>query len=283
MKVSIHRERLKTLRTQEGYQLAFVDEGQGPAILLLHGVPTSSYLYRHIIPLLSAKGRRVIAPDLLGYGASDKPHGYDIYSHELQARRIIELMDFLKIGSWSHVCHDMGGMVTWEIMRTHPEKIAGLVLLNTIIYPEGFCPPIKMKKNILTRWYTNLYCSALLGKQMIAATFKNGLSDEYKLSSEVLTAYALPMSEGSSNALYYFFSQTSIPLPDYAEVLKQVKVPVKIIWGMKDEILVWKTQAARIMRDLNLTSNDVSEIQECKHFIQEEHPQFIADVISSLY
>lgn len=89
---SEHRSRLRFFNSREG-KIAYVDEGKGPVILLIHGVPTSSWLYRNIIPGLAESGKRVIAIDMLGYGYSDKPEGYEIYNAANHGGRLLELMD----------------------------------------------------------------------------------------------------------------------------------------------------------------------------------------------
>ena len=99
-------------------------------LLLLHGVPTSSWLYRKMIDELS-EHHRIIAPDMLGFGSSDSPKGYDIYEPKEHGKRILELMDFLQIKSWNHVFHDAGGLWTWELLSRSPERIEKLIILNS--------------------------------------------------------------------------------------------------------------------------------------------------------
>ena len=127
--------------------IKYIDKGEGDVLLLLHGIPTSGWLYRKMIDELS-NNYRVIVPDMLGFGSSDSPKGYDIYSPQEHAKRLLELMSSLKIESWNHVFHDAGGLWTWELMKTASEKIKALIILNTIIFEEGFNPPIRFKKGI---------------------------------------------------------------------------------------------------------------------------------------
>ncbi len=72
---------------------------------------------------LVEKGFRVIAPDMLGFGNSDSPKGYDIYASKEHAKRIIELMDFLQIESWAHLMHDAGGLWTWELLKNNATRV----------------------------------------------------------------------------------------------------------------------------------------------------------------
>ena len=84
-------------------------------LLLVHGVPTSSWLYRRLVDPLVSRGNRVIVPDLLGFGASDKPKQLALYHPRKQGERLIALMDHLGCRRWWHACHDVGGLWTWEV------------------------------------------------------------------------------------------------------------------------------------------------------------------------
>jgi len=92
--------------------ISYIDKGEGEPILLLHGVPTSGWLYRKMIDPLVKKGYRVIVPDMLGYGSSDNPDGYDIYDKKEQARHILGLMEHLNIPNWHHVMHDVPKLIS---------------------------------------------------------------------------------------------------------------------------------------------------------------------------
>ena len=115
------------------WHLSYVDAGptDGEPILLVHGVPTSSWSYRHLIALLSKRGFRVIAPDNLGFGNSSKPDSRDVYRLDRQAARLLALMEHLGVPTWTQVLHDVGGPITWEMMIAEPGRIERLVLLNT--------------------------------------------------------------------------------------------------------------------------------------------------------
>lgn len=106
---------------------------------------------------LISDGYRVIAPDMLGFGSSANPDGYDIYSAKQHGKRILELMNYLKINTWTHVTHDAGGLWTWELLKQDKKRVAKLILLNTIVYEEGFHPPIKMKKAL----FLHLACGCI--------------------------------------------------------------------------------------------------------------------------
>ena len=112
--------------------IAFVDEGVGQPVLFLHGNPTSSYLWRNIIPYVSGD-YRVVAPDLIGMGDSSKP---DIsYTFEESAAYIDALIDHLALENIILVVHDWGSVIGMRYARQNPENVAGLVFMEALIPP----------------------------------------------------------------------------------------------------------------------------------------------------
>ncbi len=258
--------------TQDGL-IKYIDKGEGPAILLLHGVPASGWLYRKMIDPLAKKGYRVIVPDMLGYGSSDSPEGFEIYNNENHAKRILELMESLGIESWTHVMHDAGGLWTWELIKQDPDKIEKLVVLNTIIYEEGFYPPVRMKPGGFAKTAMWAYRNGVTTNTLLKKLFKEGLK-ENTLNPVDVEGYKTPLLEGKTDAMYYFFSQTCNDLPDYSEVFENVKVPVSVIWGIHDTMLQWPPQENRAANALGVRPEDIHFVDE-KHFIQETKAQEI--------
>ena len=253
-----------------------MDKGEGEVLLLLHGVPTSGWLYRHMIDTL-AKSYRVIAPDMLGYGSSDSPEGYEIYSEENHANRLLALMDSLKIETWSHVMHDAGGLWTWALMKNHSQRISRLLILNTVIYEAGFKPPIRFQKGWLAQVAMWSYRNGISTNLMLKGLFKTGLTKN-TLSKEALAGYKTPLLEGKTKAMYYFFTQTCTALPDVSEIIKKLDLPVLVIWGKNDDFLKWKPQADSVRQDVRISDKNIHLI-DAKHFIQEEQPELINELL----
>lgn len=266
----------KTYLSKDG-QIQYIDKGEGPVIVLLHGVPTSGWLYRHIIDLLVDEGYRVIAPDMLGFGTSDSPKGYDIYSEAQHAERLLGLLNHLNIDHWTHVMHDAGGLWTWELIKKAPDRITKLVILNTIIYEAGFAPPIRFKPGLFAKLAMWSYRNGVTTNLMLKGLFKEGLT-ENNLSTIDIEGYKAPLLAGKTRAMYYFFSQTCNALPDYTSVIKTLNVPTLVIWGKNDSFLKWEPQSDNVIRDLSIASDNI-HLLDAKHFIQEEHPKVISDLI----
>ncbi len=270
------RQSQESFSSREGV-LKYIDRGQGPVIVLLHGVPTSGWLYRKMIDPLIAQGYRVIVPDMLGFGSSDSPEGYEIYTEEMHAQRILELMNHLQIDSWTHVMHDAGGLWTWELMERAPEKIKNLIILNTIIYEEGFDPPIRFEPGFMARTAMWSYRNGITTNIMLKGLFKEGLT-ENNLNKTDIEGYKKPLKEGKTKAMYYFFTQTCNALPDYQPMIQKMGTPTAIIWGKNDSFLKLEPQQEALVKDLNISSENI-HLLEAKHFIQEEKPEEIVQLI----
>ena len=256
--------------------IKYIDQGQGPVIVLLHGIPTSGWLYRHMIDEL-AKTHRVIAPDMLGFGSSQSPKGYAIYSEENHAKRLLALMDSLEIATWNHVMHDAGGLWTWALIKQQPGRISNLVVLNTIIYEEGFDPPIRFDEGFLARTAMWAYRNGITTNTMLLGLFKAGMT-ENTLNKTDLEGYKTSLLEGKTKAMYYFFTQTCNLLPDISEAVKNINIPVAVIWGENDAFLSWEPQKTKVINALRISEENI-HILDAKHFIQEEKPEEISGLI----
>lgn len=265
----------KTFPSNEG-KIKYIDKGEGEVLMLLHGVPTSGWLYRKMIDKL-AQNYRVIVPDMLGFGNSDSPKGYEIYSEEKHAARLLGLMNFLNIEKWTHVFHDAGGLWTWEIFKKEPHRVKKLVILNTIIYETGFEPPIRFKKGLLARIVMWSYRNGFTTNGMLSGLFKSGMTKN-TLEKSDLEGYKTPLLEGKTNAMYYFFTQTCNTLSNYKEVLQKIELPVAVIWGEHDSFLKWQPQKEEVIADLNILEENI-HLLDAKHFIQEEQPEQIVEYI----
>ncbi|GAA4276021.1 alpha/beta fold hydrolase [Aquimarina mytili] len=251
----------------DGGLVKYIDKGKGPAIVLLHGVPTSGWLYRKMIDPLVDRGYRVIVPDMLGYGSSDSPEGFELYNAENHAKRLLQLMESLGIEKWSHVMHDAGGLWTWELIKQNPNKIEKLIVLNTIIYEDGFYPPVRMKPGGMAKTAMWAYRNGVTTNTLLKKLFEEGLK-ENTLNVLDVEGYKTPLLEGKTDAMYYFFSQTCNELPDYSDVFKNIDIPVSVIWGIHDTMLQWPPQENRVARALKINPEDIHFVDE-KHFIQE--------------
>ena len=115
-----------------GLRMHYLDEGPGDAdpILLLHGEPTWSYLYRKMIPVLTAAGHRIIAPDLIGFGRSDKPAKQEDHTYKMHVDSIAELLEAIELENITLVCQDWGSLIGLRVAAENPDRFDRIVLAN---------------------------------------------------------------------------------------------------------------------------------------------------------
>lgn len=130
------------LELKDGLRVHYLDEGprDGPVVFLLHGEPTWCYLFRHMIPPLVAQGFRVVAPDLIGFGKSDKPLARDAYSYAGQVAWMREVIEALDLNGITLGCQDWGSLIGLRLAAEMPQRFHGVALSNGGL-PEGGEPP----------------------------------------------------------------------------------------------------------------------------------------------
>ena len=117
-----------------GFRLAHLDVGEGPPVVFLHGEPTWSFLWRHVIPPVRDAGFRCIAPDLAGFGRSDKPIDIDWYTYDAHTASVTALVDELDLHDATVVVHDWGGPIGLRVAVDNPDRIARVVVLDTGLF-----------------------------------------------------------------------------------------------------------------------------------------------------
>lgn len=131
-------------RTEPGITLSVHDAGEGPAVVMSHGFPELGYSWRHQFPALVGAGFRAIAPDQRGYGASDRPEPITAYDIHHLCGDLASMLDALGIEKAVFVGHDWGGFVVWAMPYLHPDRVAGVVGVNTPHLPRPPMSPMSM-------------------------------------------------------------------------------------------------------------------------------------------
>jgi pimeloyl-ACP methyl ester carboxylesterase len=247
-------------------------------VLLLHGWPTSSFLWRNVMPAI-ARRNRVVALDLPGFGASDKPLGVR-YGFELFDRALDGFLAALGIDETGIAVHDLGGPigVHWALHR--PERVTRVALLNTLVYPEFSDAVLEFIRLCSTPGLRE----QITGPQGLEAVMRLGLADETNLTDDVLAGVREPFaSEDSRRAL----ADAGIGLElqgfeEIARLLPSLSVPVRIVYGEQDRILpdVGETMA-RVKRDL--PQAEVTGLPDCGHFLQEEAPAKVGELLAGFF
>ena len=277
-----HRDQQQKFTTSTG-TIAYTDHGEGPTLILLHGVPSSSWMYRKIIPELQ-DNVRVISVDLLGFGSSEKPDDANAaYALRDHSTRLEELLASLDVENYALLVHDMGGLVGWELMRDKPDAITHLVVLNTIVNDEGFVQP-SMSDSPFSAAMAEMYALPVLSEALITSAFNNlGLKDEYALTEVEIQGYVLPVREGSSPALDAFFSGLDddlfARLDENKTELSNYNGETLVMWGAKDELLTTR-QIPILQTMLDVPDSNILTYADNAHFLAEEIPEEIVSRVT---
>jgi haloalkane dehalogenase len=262
----------------DGLTIAYRELGSGPPVLLLHGWPTSSYLWREVM-LPIAERNRVLAIDLPGFGGSDKPLGVR-YGFELFERTLDGFLAALGVEEVGLAVHDLGGPVGlhWAVQR--PERVTRLAILNTLVYPEFSEAVLQFIKACSTPELRE----QLTSPAGLEAAMGLGLADEANLTEEMLEGVREPFrSPESRRAL----ADAGIGLePDgFAEIarlLPSLEMPVRVVYGERDRILPdVKETMTRVKQDL--PQAEVTALPGCGHFLQEEAPDEVGALLARFF
>jgi haloalkane dehalogenase len=269
------------LEVETGLKMHYLDEGdlKNPTVLLLHGEPTWSYLYRKMIPLL-AQDFRVVTPDLIGFGKSDKPTQQEAYTYQKHLDWLTALIENLDLKGILLFGQDWGGLTGLRLVTQMPDRFAMVVASNTTL-PTGDYP---MPEAFLKwRAYAQHSESFNIGKIIDAGTVQ-------KLSPEVIAGYDAPFPTEAYKAGARIFP-TLVPAdPDDSEArknreawdkLKQWNKPFLTVFGSEDEIM---KGAEKLFQHLVPGSLGQAHcLLRAGHFIQEEKGAELAGILLEFY
>lgn len=260
-----------------GMTIFYREAGAGEPILLLHGNPNSSYLWRRLIPRLARFGRAV-APDHYGFGQSDKPADAD-YSVPGYVRYLEEFTAALGLDRLHVVVHDFGGPFGLGFAIRHPQRILSLVIMNTIIYADYEWHPLA--KIWRTPGEGERWMAGWTRERFIEGRRKS-LAHPENLTPADLDAYYEPIADPAMRAavLRLYRNTTPSDHPEWEEGLRRLNVPALIIWGRQDPYIPVET-AGRFHRDLPGSSLFI--LDDASHFVQEDQPEEVARLIEAFY
>ncbi len=257
-------------------KLHYVDEGQGEVILMLHGNPTWSFFYRNLTKHFS-KNFRVVVPDHIGCGLSSKPQDYE-YTLQNHIDNTLALIKKLGLKDITLVVHDWGGAIGMGVATAHPELIKKMVVMNTAAFRSLEIPMrINILRNPVGEWFIRTF-NGFAGPATTMAVTK-------KLSPLVKKGFVLPYDSFESRIATAKFVR-DIPMNDVhptyktlsgiEDKLKNIKVPVLLLWGEKDFCFTMNFQK----RWLDFFPNaQVKTYPDAGHYLVEDKTN---DVISEI-
>ena len=262
----------------DGIRLHYVDEGSGPPILLVHGQPTWSYLYRKMIRPLVAAGYRCIAPDLMGFGLSDKPTDESAYTLGRHVELVTGLVEKLQLAGVTIVGQDWGGPVGLRYAIDHQDNVRSLVILNTLVK----ITPVPL---LFTFVFRNGGFSSFLVRRLDLfrkIIFRRGWPFRRPLEAGVMEQYKMPHPTAASRAEIAAFPKM-IPgndrhpnaayISQIDSVLRNWDVPVLVMFSDGD-IAFKPTEGQRIAE--MVPDGRFQVVRNAGHYLQEDAGEEIA-------
>jgi haloalkane dehalogenase len=263
-------------REVDGLRLAHLDEGEGPPVLLVHGEPTWSYLWRHAIPPLVKAGFRCVVPDHAGFGRSDKPTELDWYSYDRHTALLTDLVERLDLRGATIVVHDWGGPIGLRVAVEQRERIDRIVVMDTGLFTGH--------QSMSDAWTVFRDFVERTEDLPIGMLVRGGCHRDP--GDEVIAAYEAPFADGSSKAGARAFPLMIPRSPDQPGAAEGQRVldaladdprPKLVLWADSDPIISLRT-GHRFAEALGTEIAHV--IPDAGHFLQEDQGPLIGRLIA---
>jgi pimeloyl-ACP methyl ester carboxylesterase len=265
-------------------RIAYVEEGEGPVALFIHGVPLNGYHWRHVIDRVRHT-RRCIAIDLMGLGYSEIAPDQDV-SFTAQAGMIAEVLDALGITRIDLVGNDSGGAIAQIFAAHHPERLASLVLTNCDVH-DGWPPPLvlPLMERARTGTLEPIFRPMLERPDLMRERYARGepvpllrsYADPSVLTDEVIRLYLEPLLSSplriDAFGRYWlaFDNKHTVAIHD---ALKRLDVPTLIVWGLQD--FFFDKKWAYWLRDTIPGAREVVEVEDARLFFPEDRSDSLA-------
>ena len=273
--VEIEDEQLGRLRQH------YVEEGprDGQVVLLLHGEPSWSYLYRHMIPPLAAAGLRVIAPDLIGFGRSDKPADKAVYSYARNVTWMQRFLAALNLRDVTLFCQDWGGLIGLRLVAAEPERFARVMVANSGLPLGDGMSETFMRWQRIAKWSPVMPVSRVLQR-----------ASTRELSEAELAAYEAPYPSRAYKAAARVFPSLVPVRPDDPgaadnraawTALGRFDRPMLTMFGLRDGVtLGWDEKIQAHVPGAKGQPHQT--LPDGHHFIQEDAPRELSAALIAL-
>ena len=260
-------------------RLHYVEAGEGPLVLLLHGFPQFWYEWRHQIPALVEAGFRVVAPDMRGYNLSDKPPGVGAYRVQVLVRDMERLILACGEQTAAVVGHNWGAIVAWFAAMRYPERVGRLAILN-VPHPARFMDGLLSPQQLLRSSYVFFFQIPWLPEEVIRAGNFTLLRSVLRrdpvrpgaLTAEDIERYTEAMARpGVLTATLNYYRALLRHPRDTQALLGRIEAPVLVIWGEKDRALSRWLADPPLPWVPNLLR--VERLPEASHWVAEDRPR----------
>ncbi len=279
--------RTRTLKV-DGQTMSFVDEGaaEAPALVLLHGNPTWSFLYRKTIPKV-AERFRVVAPDHVGFGLSGKPRTSGYHTLERHIANLTALLEALKLRDITFAMHDWGGPIGLGYATANPATVKRLLLINT----WAFLPDPSFRLPLALRLLRGPAGEILIRNMNVLVQRGIPAGTRHSLSPEVMNGYEYPFQDAKDRlAMIEFprmipFKPTDPAAPKMMQIsagLRQIEAPVDILWGALDPVFRSKL-TPYMLRDSFPNAAEPTFLKDASHFLPEDAAEQVTDKLLEIF
>jgi haloalkane dehalogenase len=260
----------------DGLRMAYVDEGSGAPVVFLHGEPTWSFLWRKVIPPVRDAGYRCLAPDLLGFGRSDKPIDMDWYSYDRHTDTVARLFEELDLTAATLVVHDWGGPIGLRVAAEHPDRVARIVIMDTGLFTGH--------QQMSEGWLRFRDFVARTDDLPVSLLVRRGCHEDP--GDEIAAAYDAPFPNAAAKAGARAFPLILPTSPEMAggpagqrvlEAMRSDSRPKFVLWADSDPVLPLET-GERFAAALGARVDHV--IAGAGHFLQEDAGPHIGGLIA---
>jgi haloalkane dehalogenase len=260
-------------------RLHHIDEGSGPTVLCFHGEPDWSYLYRHMVDALVARGQRVVCPDLVGFGRSDKPTDQGWYTYERHVEFATRHLDQLDLQDVTVVVQDWGGPIGLRWAVEHGDQVGRLVILNTGLFTG------RVSKGFMAwREFAERTPDLPIGRIMQGATTTD-------LDPEIVAAYEAPFPTPESKAGAQRFPLLVPLTPDDPGAAEMLSVKHALSWWDKPTLVAFSDgdpvfpypKSGEQFTSLIPAAGEQVRIEGAAHFLQEDRGAAIVDAMLAAF
>lgn len=279
-----------------GVRIHYIEAGEGPLVVLLHGFPEHWYSWREQIPALVEAGYRVVAPDMRGYNRSEKPPGVNAYRIENLVGDVRALIDHCGAERAHLVGHDWGGAVAWEVAARHPDRVDRLVVMNA---PHPGAYRRELRNPDSDQWKRSLYIlffqlpwlpelvARVGGWRLLETLFREGATNPETFDDEAIDRYEEACTRpGAMTAMLNYYRaafrgtvRAAVPrCSDPGATMSDglIDRPTLLLWGTEDGAL-----SERLTEGLDewVPEIEVERIDGASHWVQMDAPERVNDAL----
>jgi pimeloyl-ACP methyl ester carboxylesterase len=270
-------------------RLHYVEAGEGPLVVLLHGFPEFWFGWRSQLDGLAAAGFRVVAPDMRGYNLSAKPEGVRAYDLDPLAR---DIRDLIRERGGQRACvagHDWGGGVAWATAMNHPEAVARLAILNAP-HPRRFLEEVRRPAQLARSWYFGAFQLPWLPERLLEAggwrALRHGFEHDARPGAftpadieRYVTAWSQP---GAATAMLNYYRAALRQSPRHAAArIRPVRAPTRVIWGERDRYL--ESALAEPSQADVPSLERVIRLPDASHWVQHDEPERVTELLAEFF